>query len=236
MKSLVVPVLINVIIFLLGGAFTTSGIKNNNSIYISIGCSLFAGGVVYLLDILRKITLDDLDKNYKNSVLNVIFDSGIKYVHRKRSIDKYDDLMTDVKEKIDISGYSLRSFFENSKHIIQDHSDNNKKLSVRMLVVDPDSEFSIEREKIEAEAPGTYKNSIGKIKTAFKDTKSVEIRKINTQLTTMIYRIDDLMFVGPHFYQRSSTTTNTLELSKAGWLFGEYIKEFENLWKAAKPI
>jgi len=52
----------------------------------------------------------------------------------------------------------------------------------------------------------------------------------------MIYRIDDIIFIGPHLYKRGSTTTVTLEIDNRGWLFREYEKEFEKLWTDATPF
>ncbi len=67
----------------------------------------------------------------------------------------------------------------------------------------------------------------------FKGIDNIKIKKISTPLTTMIYRIDDILFIGPHFYKKSSKSTVTYEINKQGWIFNEYLEEFERLWKDA---
>lgn len=50
----------------------------------------------------------------------------------------------------------------------------------------------------------------------------------------MIYRIDDVMYVGPYFYKMNSKATNTFKLKKKGWLFEKYQEEFNNMWLKGK--
>ena len=52
----------------------------------------------------------------------------------------------------------------------------------------------------------------------------------------MIYRIDNVMYVGPYFYGKSSKSTNTIKLDKEGWLFQEYKVEFEHMWEAGEVV
>lgn len=65
---------------------------------------------------------------------------------------------------------------------------------------------------------------------------SVQMKLLASPLTTMIFRVDDKMFVGPHFYRKPSKATVTLELDKSGWFFGEYDREFSRLWDAANDV
>ena len=52
----------------------------------------------------------------------------------------------------------------------------------------------------------------------------------------MIYRIDNVMYVGPYFYKKSSKSTNTIRLRSDGWLFREYQSEFDNMWYDGQNI
>ena len=103
-------------------------------------------------------------------------------------------------------------------------------------MIDPDSEYSKERERIEKEPEGTYKNSVQKLHDSFAKYEFVKVKTISTQLSTVIYRIDDVMFIGPQLYKFSSSATVTYELEKAGWLFKLYENEFEKMWKDAKEF
>lgn len=50
----------------------------------------------------------------------------------------------------------------------------------------------------------------------------------------MIYRIDDVMYVGPYFYKMNSKATNTFKLKKKGGVFEKYQEEFNNMWLKGK--
>jgi hypothetical protein len=52
----------------------------------------------------------------------------------------------------------------------------------------------------------------------------------------MIYKIDDVMFIGPHFYKKKSKSTLTIEISEGQWLFNEYQNEFNRMWEDAQQI
>jgi hypothetical protein len=51
----------------------------------------------------------------------------------------------------------------------------------------------------------------------------------------MVFRIDDIMFVGPYFSSKPSKATPTYEIKneKDAWLFNDYQNEFNNLWEKA---
>jgi hypothetical protein len=52
----------------------------------------------------------------------------------------------------------------------------------------------------------------------------------------MLFRIDDTMYVGPHFFGKPSKGTVTLELEKSGWLFKEFEAEFNRMWDASSAV
>ena len=65
-----------------------------------------------------------------------------------------------------------------------------------------------------------------RLKNKFGGIENIKLKQIDSPLTTMIFRIDDTMFIGPHFHKKPSKSTVTLELDKNGWMFEEY----EYLW------
>lgn len=224
------------ILFLLGIVFIFLGYlficTIKGMIFISIGTSLIAASILYFFEIWK----DFLIFEFRMKIDNVLLNAGINFVHKKRDIDKYDELMDKANKQIDVLGYSLRSFFQSNREKLIELSDSRKDLKIRILVVDPNSVFSEKRERIEGETKGTYLSSIQTMYNALSQNKNIEIRKIDVPIGTMIYRIDDIIFVGPHLYKRGSTSTVTLETDNRGWLFREYEKEFENLWTDAKPF
>jgi len=193
------------------------------TILISIGTSLIASGVIILLDIVREILKD----NITNRISNVFYQAGLTKIYYKRDIDDYDKLIKNLKSDLKITGYSLRSFFDSFEEIIKEKSKAGVKIYI--LVTDPNSEFAKNREKLEGNREGTFKDSLDKIFTRTKGTDIV-MKKINMPLTTMIFKIDKTMYVGPHLFHKASKATHTFELTSSGELFKEYEKEFDKLW------
>lgn len=105
-----------------------------------------------------------------------------------------------------------------------------------MLFVNPDSEAAKERSEIEGKSILLFKEKIETFKKYFKEVNHVEIKIIDIPLSSMIYRIDDVMFIGPHFYKKQSKSTLTIELAKGRWLFDEYQQEFNRMWDDASKI
>lgn len=229
-----VYILINIIILLLGYFLISKGmnlIKYNptaSNIYVSIGTSLIATGIVVFLDLWKKLTI----KKITEKIQNVINESGIEQVSKKRDLDRYDDLINDLKESLDICGYSLGGFFESFSDTIK----SKNKTKVRVLFVNPDSEASKKRAEIEGKSIVLFKEKFETFKNYFKEDSHIEIKTIDIPLSSMIYRIDEVMFIGPHFYKKQSKSTLTVELAKNKWLFDEYQQEFNRMWDDANPI
>jgi len=220
-----VYLLINALIFFLAFFFIIKGYSRNtpahrDAIYLSIGTSLVAAGVITLLDLVN----------------NVIFDCGINHVFQKRDLDKYDSLMKKLSRNLDITGYSLNAFYESYADLIIKKIKSDHSIKIRILVVNPDSLFAKHRAELEDKNYESIKNSIDRIKTKFACFDNVELRKIDSPLTTMIFKIDTVMFIGPHFHKKPSKSTITLELNKDGWLYIEYQNEFKRLWRDSTKL
>jgi hypothetical protein len=231
LKEKVIYILVNLLIFLIGYIFIKAGIdKNSNdkigAVFISIGTSLIAAGVVAVLDLWKNLSIT----NIFYRINNVLYLAGIEYYYDKRDLDKYDDLMKNMKENLDICGYSLVAFFDSYSDLLIKKINDNCNLHVRILLVDPDSEFSKNRATQEGHESNDFKNKIQRMKNKFSDIENVQMKKISSPLSTMIFRIDDVMFIGPHFYKKTSKSTITYELNNKGKLFAEYQNEFERMW------
>lgn len=224
---------IDIVILCFGYIFIQIGYslssKHNtfSMICLSIGTSLIAAGIVAILELWRGFR----QSKVMSEVNSVIFDAGVKNIYNKRDLDKYDKLMERLNESLDIVGYSLSSFYGSYADLIEKKILNAHALKVRILFIDPDSIFSKNREELEGNKKGTFKNDVEKLVKKFSKYQSnIEIRKINSSLTSMVFRIDNVMFVGPHFYKKESKSTHVFELSRDGWLFEEYQREFDKLW------
>jgi predicted transcriptional regulator len=199
----------------------------SGTILISIGTSLIASGIIVLLDIIREI----LNDNIIIRINNIFYQAGLVKIYSKRDIDDYDKLMNNLKHNLKVTGYSLRSFFDSFEGLIKEKSKAG--IKIYLLVTDPNSEFAKNREEIEGNREGTFKDSLDKIYNRIKDT-SIEMRKINMPLTTMIFKIDETMYVGPHLFKKASKATHTFELTSSGELFKEYEDEFDKLWNSGE--
>lgn len=236
-RDQIIYLLGDIVIFLLAFLFIFRGYNPNNTaqknaVYLAIGTSLIAAGIVALLELWK-----DLSRNKMlERINNIILESGVDYVFRKRDLDKYDHLMQNLNNKLDITGYSLNAFYESYADLLLEKINKVPWISVRMLVVNPDSEFSKHRAALEGKSPASVKDSISRMKQKFGNCKNIKIKQIDSSLTTMIFRIDSVMFVGPHLYKKPSKSTLTFELNKNGWLYEEYEKEFEKLWNDAADL
>ncbi|MBK8624650.1 MAG: hypothetical protein IPN86_03425 [Saprospiraceae bacterium] len=236
LSSKKVYLLINIIILLFGYGFINKGINlidtnlTGSNIYVSIGTSLIAAGIIIFLDLWKMLTINKITEKVKN----IINESGVERIFKKRDLDRYDDLIKNLNESLDICGYSLGGFFESFGEAIINKSQNN--IKVRVLFVDPESEAARQRAEIEGKSVQLFKERIQTFNNYFNGYSFVEIRKIGVPLSSMIYRIDDVMFIGPHFYKKQSKSTLTIELAKQKWLFIEFQKEFDRMWNDAKHL
>jgi len=236
-RDQIIYLLGDLVLFLLAFLFIFKGYNPNNSdqknaVYLAIGTSLIAAGIVALLELWK-----DLSRNKMlERINNVILDSGINYVFRKRDLDKYDHLMENLTGRLDITGYSLNAFYESYSDLLVERTEKAPSLTVRMLVVNPESDVSKHRAQLEGKSSESVKDSVNRLKRKFGGVDNIKVKEISSPLTTMIFRIDDTMFVGPHFYKKPSKSTLTVELDKDGWLYQEYEKEFEKLWQDASDL
>lgn len=223
------------VVFLIGVIFIFWGLDVNNetvknAVLVSVGTSLIASGIVASLDLLRTFKRDQLNSRFDSVFVN----AGIENAYAKRDLDEYDTLIKNAKKSIDIMGYSLRGFYQSYRDILLEKTEKNSNFTIRILVVTSDSISSKWREANEdGKSKGVYKESIETLKRGFKDRPNIEIKMIDIPLGHMIYRIDDIMYIGPYLYKKNSKSTNTVRLCKDGWLFKEYQQEFNAMWKDA---
>ena len=225
--------LVNLVIALVGVIFTIIGFtdvginSDMKVIFLSVGSSILAAGIIAFIDTFREERVKEIDKN----IDNVLIDGGIEHVYKNRDLNnEYADLVNKAKHSIDIMGYSLRGFYDSNKDTLIKKCEENPKFLVRIILVNPESKFSVERDVEEYDKGGSFKIIFESLKAWSKKAKNIEIRLIDCQLSDMIYRIDDVMYTGPYFYKKSSKDTYTNKLNKNGWLFKAYQENFDKMW------
>lgn len=149
--------------------------------------------------------------------------------------------MGKLEDSLDVCGYSLKAFYDSYHDLLI------KKLplltgDIRILLVNPISEFSKDRARLEGEDEGQYKNQIERLIRGFRDDatgkihEKIHIRLLNHPLPSMIFRIDDVLFFGPHMHKITSKSTITFEVEQGARLFDVFKKEFDRMWDDAIEI
>lgn len=197
---------------------------------IAFGTTFSAGSIVSFLDLIRNSS-----ETISNSAINDILSSGILQINKHRDLEEYYDLIKRARS-IDICGYSLRGFFQSHKDTILQLSKRDD-FKLRIVFVNPESESSKNRECIEdGRHTGQFKESFISIVESLKCIHGVEIYTIDFALSTMIFRIDDTMYVGPHFIKEASKTSFTIKVDESGWAFQEFQNEFDAMVAKSKRI
>ncbi|MCL2722558.1 MAG: hypothetical protein FWD47_14605 [Treponema sp.] len=163
-------------------------------------------------------------------------DSEILRIYEKRiNMDVYNGMMEKASKNVDVLGYSLKNFPDNMRKFFEKYQDEKIKIKIRILVVDPDSIYSQERETLEGDLKGEHKKRVEELREFLSKYDFVELKKISTPPSSMIFRIDDDMFVGPYLY-KPSAETETFQLKKSGKLFKLYESEFKAMWEKAEEF
>jgi hypothetical protein len=160
-------------------------------------------------------------------------DAGLVSLSPTRRAE-YGGLVGDAKLNVDVLGYSLRSFADDHASVL---TGKRPPFAARILVVGPDSEASANQERLERHQAGTFANGVDRLQSLFAGQEPlIQLRAIAHAPPSMMFRIDNVLFVGPFFSHEASAATSTLKLVAGGWLFTEYMAEFDKLWDEAKPL
>lgn len=215
------------LILVAGGLFTKYGGETTKS----IGTSLIASAIVALATLL----IEQL-RSSEQLRASELAKAGILAAYPRRDLEEYDALVERSRE-IDVSGYTLRAFTEaNVKHF-RERQSAGKPIRVRMLLVDSQTPFSKAMQADEGQPSGSYTKSQTAIVNILRGLDScIEIRKIDTPITAMLYRIDEVAYTGSYPKYTPSTHANTIKIESHGWIFRQLMIDFEKMWKNADKI
>lgn len=227
LRSIIVGLLTIIvgIIFILLDIFK---LKTEKAIWISIGCSLLASGIVIvanalLVEVKKEDMLQDwgLDKIYKT---------------RAEKSEDSDPKLDKAKERVDAVAFGLKAFRTT-------HSSKVEKLlcdgiNFRILTMNPaeDNIFLKQREKEERETEGQIMNSINQLvkwanKLNAKNYSGKIIIKGYKSMTLDFYwRVDDELYIGPYWYGYGSQQTITYKFKSNKKGFELYTEYFNKLW------
>lgn len=225
LKSIVAGLLVIIIgiLFVIADLFWWKTLQN---LWISIGCSLIASGLVIVLTsvFVERLPFNPLDE------------WRIKLITSTRAeMNKDCEMEFDkARYQIDVVAFGL-STFRTAQTERQVLAHLKKGLNFRILTMDPDSEFIIERERAEEKA--NIKNSIEKLVgwadrlNATGARGKITVKGYNTMTLDFYWRTDDVLYVGPYWYGYDSQLTVTYKFAKGGKGFRIYSEYFDRLWE-----
>lgn len=224
-------VIAGLILIILGGGSVVLDIfclRTNKNIWISIGCSLLASGIVILLQALL------VDKVEKSS----LDEWGLIKIYKTRA-DKNADSdknLSKAKYQLDAVAFGLKSFRNlQSKNVT---ALLKKGVNIRILTMNPDpnNPFLKQREIEENESEGQILKSIQDLvkwadnlnNTKYKGTITIKGYKCMT--LDFYWRVDDELYIGPYWYGIGSQQTITYKFKSGKAGFKKYSNYFEDLW------
>ncbi len=205
-------------------------IKTESMVFMNVGCSLIASGIVLFISTL----LVDSYKDYP-----AWSEWKLEKIYKTRSEkNKESDpkLETHRVKQLDGIAFGLKSFRSNRERDVLLCMVNG--MSVRLLVMNPQGPFVAQREKEEKASEGSIATSIENLvewakKLNTKSTKGkIEIRYYNTMTLDFYWRMDDELYIGPYMCDVESQQTITYKYKKGGKGFLVYSNYFESLWEA----
>lgn len=227
--------LVNLVVFFLGiifvmlggsiSAFSTS-IK---SIFLNIGCSIIASSGVIL------ITLIMIEEN--DEVVDLYDKWGIENIFETRSEQNVATAegFPNLKNRYAQIAFGLKSLRDAKGKKFEEKVKNG--LKIRILTMDPNSPFLVEREKAEGKQAGEIKLTIlqlaewiEKLKKISPNPNNVQIKYYDSLPLNYYCRQENDLFIGPYLYGKESQQTITYQFNCIGDGFRYYTEYFEDLW------
>lgn len=179
-------------------------------------------------------------------VENIIGRWGVDKIFRTRAEKNYESdriLESHSIKRLDGIAFGLRSFRTQRTNDIINCLKNGAK--IRLLVMNPHSDFVIQRSREEHESDDSIAKSIEELIEWAKDVGSrsnngsIQVKLYNSMTLDFYWRIDDCMYVGPYLYGVPSQQTITYKFNQNGLAFKQYEDYFERLWnneELTKPL
>lgn len=233
MKKEINPYAIIVALFLIiigAGAVLIDVFITNTSanVFVSIGCSLIASGIVLLSTAL----LIDFRRGY------IVWDewklSKIYKTRAEKNLDSDPKLEKHNIKQLDGIAFGLKSFRSNRRNDVL--TCMQRGMNVRFLVMSPYGECVRRREVEENVVPGSISKSIEDLCIWADDLNKqsnrgkIAIKFYDTMTLDFYWRIDDEIYIGPYMLNTESQQTITYQFIKGGKGFSLYTDYFETLW------
>lgn len=163
------------------------------------------------------------------------------YAHRADApLSLWSRVLFRSRQQVDLLGYAMLFFPEQHPDLpafVAERCETSS-LKVRIVLVDPDSEETRQRDALER-LGGTLPARIRTTMQHFAPLLScpgVELRLVDVPLYNAVYRFDDQMLVTPYLYALHGFQHPLLHLRRLGehGLFAAYADQFEALWSTGQ--
>lgn len=170
-------------------------------------------------------------------VSEIFINWGLEGIYETRQImnKKADEIFDQSENELDIIAFGLRSFRDAKTNIVKEKI--KRGLKIRIITLDPSSEFVTQREKDEKEVPGQIRKTIqdlikwiDDLKKESPDPENVSIKFYNSLPQDFYFRIDNHIFLGPYLYGKTSQQTISYEFKGDSAGYKYYKEYFDNLW------
>lgn len=177
-----------------------------------------------------------LDSNFTNKINDYNY-WGMEKIFNTRAEKNSDSdpkLEKHNVKKLDGVAFGLTSFRTQRENDILKCLNNG--MQMRLLVMDPNSEFVKQREIEEDALPNSISHSINKLVSwvnklnSRTDKGKIEIKFYNSMTLDFYWRMDDDLYVGPYLYGVVSQQTITYKFVNGGKGFQVYTDYFDSLW------
>ncbi len=227
LKSIIVGLLI-IIVGITIVLIDVFWLKTTQNIWISVGCSLLASGIIILTQVLL----------IEGKHLDPLEEWGLEKIYETRAEKNKDSdpKLDKAKEQVDIVAFGLKSF--RAKHTKKVEKLLRNKINIRILTMNPDgtNPFLKQREIEEEETEGQIKNSIDQLVNwanklnSHKYPGQIEVKGYKCMTLDFYWRVDNEIYIGPYWYHVGSQQTITYKFCKGKKGFDIYKDYFETLW------
>lgn len=225
--------LLNLACLFLGVLLTLAALLINNddikTILISIGTSIISSSIVVYLSshyLVKESKVQEMMNTWK---LHKIYSTRAE-MNRSTNI-----CLRDCNTQIDIIAFGLKGFRQTQSYLIEGKIRNGVRL--RILTIEPQSQFLSQREIDEGEVQGQIRNTIiqltawvNNLKSLAPDPNNVELKYYDTLPLDFYFRVDNNLFLGPYMYGKSSQQTISYEFEYGGLGFQYWSTYFEDIW------
>lgn len=201
-------------------------LKTAQNLWISIGCSLIASGVVIFFNavLIERVQYNPLDEWVIKKI----------YPTRAEKNADSDPKLDKAQYCVDAVAFGLKSFRTKQDKRVENCL--RRGVNFRILTMDPYSIFLAQREVEEKESPGQIKNTIIQLvdwaneKNINSRSGKIIVKGYNCMTLDFYWRVDDDIFIGPYWYGVDSQLTITYKFENGGKGFAQYSEYFEKLW------